>query len=69
MIHKRAEILNISCEQMSRLTPDGGFEDRGSALGRILILDFAYVSRKFPSDPRLFPLKTKKYLHRHLVDF
>jgi len=33
--------------------------------GRIFILDFAYISRKFPFDPRLFPLKLKKYLHCH----
>ena len=31
-------------------------------------LHFAYISRKVPSDPRLFPLKTKKYLRRHPVD-
>jgi hypothetical protein len=28
---------------------------RGQLWGRIFILDFAYISRKFPSDPRLFP--------------
>jgi hypothetical protein len=33
--------------------------------GRIFILDFAYILRKFASDLRLFCLKTKKYLHRH----
>jgi len=38
-------------------------------LGRIFILDFAYISRMFPSHPRLFSLKTKKYLHRHPSDF
>jgi hypothetical protein len=31
-------------------------------------VDFARISRKFPSDPRLFSLKTKKYLYRHPVD-
>jgi hypothetical protein len=31
-------------------------------------VDFDYISRKFFSDPGLFPLKTKKYLHRHPVD-
>jgi len=35
---------------------------------RPFILGFAYISRKFPSDPRLFPLKTKKYLRRNPVD-
>jgi len=37
-------------------------------LGRIFILDFVYIPRKFSSDPKLFPLKTKKYLHHHPVD-
>ena len=41
-----------------------------SVLGcRISILDFAYISRKFPSDLWLFSLKTKKDLYRHPVDF
>jgi len=34
---------------------------------RIFILDFAYISRRFPSDPRFFSVKTKKYLHHHPV--
>jgi hypothetical protein len=38
------------------------------ALGRIFILDFAYILRTFPSAPRLFSLKTKKYLRRHPMD-
>jgi len=29
-------------------------------LGRIFILGFAYISRKFPGDPRLFSLKNKE---------
>jgi len=28
---------------------------QGGLWGRILILGFAYISRTFPSDPRLFP--------------
>jgi hypothetical protein len=36
--------------------------------GRIFIPDFAYISRKFHSDGRLFLLKTKKYLGRHPAD-
>jgi len=35
---------------------------------QIFIIDFASISRKFPADPRLFLLKTKKYLHRHPID-
>jgi hypothetical protein len=31
--------------------------------------DSAYISRKFPSNPNPFSLKTKKYLHRHPVDY
>ena len=38
------------------------------APGRIVILDFVYISRKFPDDRGFFPKKTKKYLHRHPVD-
>ena len=33
------------------------------------ILHSAYISRKFPSDPRFFSLKAKKYLHRHPSDW
>jgi len=35
---------------------------------RIFILDFVYISRKFHLPPGFFPLKTKKYLHRHPAD-
>jgi len=39
----------------------------GGLRGRIFILGFAYISRKFPSDPRLFPSEIDKYLHPHRV--
>jgi hypothetical protein len=29
MIHKRTEILYVSCEEMGRLAMDGSFEDGG----------------------------------------
>ena len=35
--------------------------------GRIFILAFAYILRKFPSDVRLLSLETKKRLRRHPV--
>jgi hypothetical protein len=58
------------------LTPDGSIRwfyfieksQVGSLCGQIFILYFAYISRKFHSDPRHFPLKTKKYLHHHPAD-
>jgi hypothetical protein len=36
--------------------------------GQIFILDFVYISRKLSSYVQVFPLKTKKYLHRFPVD-
>ena len=33
--------------------------------GCIFIFDFAYISQKYPSDPKHFLLTIKKYLHCH----